>query len=296
MNVVELSSDVGGMFANINKNSSIFPSLTPGLGGFEFPNKTEFEAAIYDPIACLILQGEKQVAVGEQSVTLGPGMSLIVGHDLPVTSRITKADPKTPYRALLIVLDLEIVRSLYDEVRESAFQKTNDDVLGVGETDPALVDALGRYLALVNKPMEAKVMAPLILREIHFRLLLAPHGGMLRRLLRQDSHASRIGLAIEQIRRGFRTPLRVSELAEIAGMSTSSFHDHFRSVTATTPLQFQKELRLVEARRLLSDQNLQVSSVAFEVGYESPTQFSREYTRKFGVPPREHAGKVIVTT
>jgi len=295
MNIAELSNEIGILFSNNSEHSFIFPPTTPGLGLFELPEKTEFEAAIYKPIACLILQGEKQVSVGGQSVTFGPGESLIIGHDLPVTSRITKADRKTPYRAILITLDLEIVRSLSDQVGETTFNTNGNYVLGVRQTDAALIDALGRYLALADKPHEAEVMAPLIFKEIHFRLLVAPHGGMLRRLLRRDSHASRIGLAIEQIRKGFRTTLAVSELAEIAGMSPSSFHDHFRSVTQTTPLQFQKDLRLVEARRLLSEQSLQVSSAAFEVGYESPTQFSREYTRKFGVSPRKHVGKIVVT-
>lgn len=295
MTIASLSNDIGTLFANKTDNGPLFPAATPGLGVFELPEKTEFEAAIYKPIACLILQGEKQIAVGGQSVTFGPGESLIIGHEMPVTSRITKADRKTPYRAILVILDLEIVRSLAKQVGEASIGKNDSDVLGVSQTDPALIDALGRYLALADEPGEADVIGPLILREIHFRLLIAPHGGMLRRLLRRDSHASRIGLAIDQIRKGFRTTLAVSELAEIAGMSPSSFHDHFRAVTETTPLQFQKDLRLVEARRLLSEQSLQVSAAAFAVGYESPTQFSREYARKYGVSPKQHVGITLVT-
>lgn len=295
MNIAKLSNDIGTIFAKNMEISFISPSATPGLGLFELSEKTAFEAAIYRPIACLILQGEKQIVVGGQSATINPGESLIIGHDMPVTSRITKAERKTPYRAILIALDLEIIRSLSDQISKATNNKNGSDVLGVSQTSPALIDALGRYLALADKPEEAEVMAPLIFKEVHFRLLLAPNGGMLRRLLRKDSHASRIGLSIEQIRKSFRSTLLVSELAEIAGMSPSSFHDHFRSVTETTPLQFQKDLRLVEARRLLSEQRLQVSSAAFEVGYESPTQFSREYTRKFGASPREHVGKPIAT-
>lgn len=129
-------------------------------------------------------------------------------------------------------------------------------------------------------------MAPLIRREIHFRLLLARHGAMLRQLVRQESAASRISKAIGKIRQDFKTQIAVSELARTAGMSVSSFHEHFRTLTATTPLQYQKDLRLIEARQLLIDGTRSVSNVAFEVGYESPTQFSREYSRKFGVSPR----------
>jgi AraC-like DNA-binding protein len=296
MDITALSNAVGSIFAQKNSNNIILSAQTPGLVLFESSVITEFEAAIYDPIACLILQGEKQIGIGGRSVVFGAGESLIVGHDLPVTSRITKADRKTPYRAMIITLDLEVVRSLHDQVSEETFNKSGNDVLGISQTDPALIDALGRYLTLAVKPNEAEVLGPLIMKEIHFRLLMAPHGGMLRRLLRRDSHASRVGLAIEQIRKGFRSTIAISDLAEVAGMSPSSFHDHFRSLTETTPLQFQKDLRLVEARRLLSEQSLSVSTAAFEVGYESSTQFSREYSRKFGVPPREHLGQVSTFT
>ncbi len=294
MDIIELSDAVGQRFAQERKKDPIFLQSPPGLGLFEMSAETAFEATIYSPVSCLILQGAKQIAVGERSVTLHAGESLIVGHDLPVSSRVTAAAANTPYRAIVVGIDLEVVRSLYDQVDETAFQKGADDVLGVNQTDPALIDALGRYLALADKPAEAKVMAPLIFREIHYRLLIAPHGGMLRRLLRRDSHASRIGLAIEKIRKDFRAPIPVASLAAVAGMSVSSFHDHFRAITETTPLQFQKDLRLLEARRLLSQQGMLVSSAAFDVGYESPTQFSREYTRKFGVPPKAHVGAELV--
>lgn len=293
MDINALSNAVGSQFAANSGKNIITLERTPRLVLFESSATTEFEAAIYDPVACLILQGEKQIGIAERSIVFGPGESLIVAHDLPVRSRITKADPKAPYRAMIVTIDLEIVRSLYDQVSEKTYHKIGNDILGINQTDPALIDAMGRYLMLADKPDEAEVLGPLVLREIHFRLLVAPHGGMLRRLLRRDSHASRVGLAIAQIRKSFRSPIAVSELAEVAGMSHSSFHNHFRSVTETTPLQFQKELRLVEARRLLSEQNLSVSSAAFEVGYESASQFSREYARKFGVPPKVHLGQIV---
>ena len=135
-------------------------------------------------------------------------------------------------------------------------------------------------------------MAPLIRREIHFRLLRASHGAMLRQLLRHESAASRIAKAINRIRQEFKTQISVSDLAHIAGMSASTFHEHFKNLTATSPLQYQKNLRLIEARRLLMDGTQSISSVAFDVGYESPTQFSREYSRKFGASPRKDIAEV----
>ncbi|MCY0096179.1 AraC family transcriptional regulator [Hoeflea ulvae] len=248
-----------------------------------------FEATIYHPVICLNLQGRKQVAVGERSAEFGLGQSLIVSHDLPVAARVTEASPEHPYLAIIVALDIAILRGLSEEIGDTARGNHRAGALATSITDAALVDAMSRYFALVGDPLEARVMAPLILKEIHFRLLMASHGGMLRQLMQRDSHASRISRAIGRIRTGYRSPLTVAGLAEEAGMSPSSFHDHFKQITGTTPLQYQKDMRLMEARRLIAFDGLSVSSAAYEVGYESATQFSREYSRKFGTPPRADA-------
>jgi AraC-like DNA-binding protein len=211
---------------------------------------------------------------------------LVVSHDLPIISRITKARPGKPYLALVLMIDVGMLRGLYEEIGPDLVEDTDPCSLAVHEADKKLIDSLGRYLALASDAVEARVMAPSILREIHFRLLMAPHGGMLRKLLRHDSHASNVARAIARIRRDFRQAIPIPELAREIGMSSSSFHKHFRNITATTPLQYQKELRLLEARRMLAAGEESVSGVAYDVGYESPTQFSREYARKFGVSPR----------
>ncbi len=220
-------------------------------------------------------------------MSFSAGESLIVSHDIPVRSRVTKASDRAPYVALVLELDQAMVRSLYDEVGEADLEESHVRGFDVGATDAGVIDALGRLFDLVHRPpIEAKVMVPLILREIHFRLLLAPHGGMLRQLLRRGSHAHRITRSIAFIKQNFATPLAVKEMADISGMSPSSFHEHFKMLTAKTPLQYQKELRLLEARRLLMDSGTTVADAAFTVGYESPTQFSREYSRMFGNAPR----------
>jgi AraC-like DNA-binding protein len=207
---------------------------------------------------------------------------------VPVISRITAARPGEPYLAMIMTIDIGLVRSLYEEVGEAASDGAPARSFASHRADPRLLDAFARYLTVAGDPVEARVMAPLVRREIHFRLLMAPHGGMLRNLLRVDSHASNIARAIARIRRDFRSAIAVPELARDTGMSPSSFHKHFRDITSTTPLQYQKELRLLEARRLLAAGEQSVSTVAYEVGYESPNQFSREYARKFGVSPRSH--------
>jgi AraC-like DNA-binding protein len=242
---------------------------------------SSFEASLYEPVLCLILQGRKQVSIGEQTLSFGPGECLLVSHDLPVCSRITKA----PYLALVLEVDVATVRKLYDEVAESALDSERARAAETHRADPGLLDALRRYLALADSPADAKVLGPLISKEIHYRLLVAPFGGMLRSLIRHDSNASAIARAIGHIRDDIRSPIAIPDLARRVGMSASSFHKHFKTITSTTPLQYQKELRLLEARRLLKTGGASVTTAAYDVGYESPNQFSREYARKFGVPP-----------
>lgn len=239
------------------------------------------EASLYEPVLCLILQGRKQVAIGDQTLSFGPGECLLVSHDLPVSSRVSRA----PYLALVLAVDTATIRRLYDEIAESVPDSEGARAAVTHRADHGLLDAFRRYLALADSRADAKVLGPLILKEIHYRLLVAPFGGMLRRLIRHDSHASAIARAIGHIRGDVRSPIAIPDLARRVGMSASSFHQHFKMITSTTPLQYQKELRLLEARRLLLTGGASVTAAAYEVGYESPSQFSREYARKFGLPP-----------
>ncbi|MGK7926136.1 MAG: AraC family transcriptional regulator N-terminal domain-containing protein [Spirulina sp.] len=272
-------------------NMELYATNLAGLIILRSRRPTEFEAVLYNPLLCLILQGAKETHLGMRRVSFTAGKSLIVSHQLPVISRVTEATEIMPYVALVLELDMGIVRSLYDEVSEVEIEDEQARALSIGKTDEALIDAMGRLVDLLDRPFEAKVMFPLVLREIHFRLLLAQHGGMLRQLLRRGSHADRIAKAIACIKQDYASPLTVAELASVAGLSPSSFHEHFKALTATTPMQYQKDLRLLEARRLLRNGTHSVSNAAFEVGYESPTQFSREYSRKFGNSPRQDLAK-----
>ncbi len=252
-----------------------------GLRLFGQDAPSPFEASLYEPVLCLVLRGRKQVSLGERTLSFGPGECLLVSHDLPVHSRITKA----PYLALVFALDLAIIHGLDDEIAESVRAGGHARAALTHRADPGLLDALHRYLALADSPADARVLGPLVAKEIHYRLLAAPFGGMLRRLVRYDSHASAIARAIGHIRGDLCSPIAIPDLARRVGMSASSFHKHFKTITSTTPLQYQKELRLLEARRLLRTGGAAVTTAAFDVGYESPSQFSREYARKFGVPP-----------
>lgn len=257
---------------------------------------SDIEAAVYEPVMCLILQGSKVTSIGDQVVELCPGDALLVSHDLPVVARITKASVQEPYLALILSLDLGLVRSLYDLVADVPVPDADVRSLSAGLADPAWLTPLVRYVELMDNPLDAKVLGASIRREIHYRLLLSPIGQMLRNLLIADSHASRIARAIQKVRAEFRSPLSVADLAKTAGMSVSSFHEHFRSVTGTTPLQYQKDLRLIEARTSLMGKIHSVSEAAFAVGYESPTHFSRDYSKKFGLPPSRDVGANISTS
>ncbi|MGB7244877.1 MAG: AraC family transcriptional regulator [Sulfitobacter sp.] len=262
--------------------------ILPAAHIFQREEVTAFEAVVYNPVICLILQGRKEMNVGQQYVALAEGDALLVSHDLPVTSKITEASSDVPYRALILSLDLSILRNLYEQVGEAVSEAHNAKSLSASVADPAWVAPIVRYLELMDAPLDVQVLGPMILKEIHYRLLLSPIGGMLRNLLSVDSHASRIAKSIQLIRTNFREPLVVGELAEVAGMSQSSFHEHFKSVTGTSPLQYQKDLRMIEARVLLERGAPSVSVAGFEVGYESSTHFSRDYSRKFGCSPKHH--------
>ncbi len=239
------------------------------------------DSFLYEPVLCLILKGQKRVTIGGQPFTLDSGDCLLVSHDLPVRSEISKA----PYLALVFDVNVSTIRKLYDEISDSLFEITPARAAIKYRADHQLINALDRYVALIDAPADAQVLGPLVSTEIHYRLLAAPFGGMLRSLVRRDSNASAVARAIGHIRGNIRSPIAIPELARRVGMSTSAFHKHFKVITSTTPLQYQKELRLLEARHLLRSSGASVTSAAYDVGYESANQFSREYARKFGVPP-----------
>lgn len=267
------------------------------LPGFSFIcayRPTLIDAMIYKPLVCLVLQGVKESYLGSRKVRFTAGDSLIVSLDLPSSSQITDASVQMPYVALALELDMEIIRELSAQITDVPPRSNCAAAMIADAADPALADAMGRLFDLAEKPEDRKILLPLVMREIHYRLLQAGHGEMIRRLVRQDSRASRISRAISSIRANYTGALNIRDLARAAGMSNSSFHEHFKAITATTPLQYQKGLRLLEARNRLQAGGETVTSVAFEMGYESPTQFSREYARKFGTPPRHDLGQVSV--
>lgn len=249
---------------------------------------TDLNATVYRPLLCLILQGAKQVGSSARTLTVGAGRSLIVSHTLPVVSRITLASREAPYTALVFPLDLDLLRSLTPAVSPALKAPSSDPFsICLCDTDPGLADALHRYFLQCEEEETRQLLVPITSREIHARLLMGQHAQILQRLLWHESAASRIFVATRQIQANLSETIVVGDLAAQIGMSSSAFFEQFKAVTGTSPLQYQKDLRLLKARDDLRTSRAKVSDIAFAVGYESSAQFSREYSRKFGRAPRQ---------
>ena len=240
----------------------------------------------HNPSICLIAQGKKRVFLGDDSFTYDANHFLISSVDLPITANIMEASEDEPYLGLIMELDLQEISQLIVDI-EFSF-KTNKEAqkgIAVGELSGSLQDAFIRLMTLLDEPDNIKILAPVIKREIFYRLLMTEQGARLNQIVTTGSHSHQIAKAIDWLKNNFVKPLSVGDLAAYSGMSKSAFYTHFRSMTSMTPLQFQKKLRLSEARRLMLTENLDAMATTFKVGYESPSQFSREYSRLFGLPP-----------
>lgn len=250
-----------------------------GLYLIRRPTSSDLEYTVEQPLVCLVLQGSKRVTIGSGTLSYAAGDTMIVTGNVPMTSRISQASIAEPYLALALNLDTAVVTDL---------------VLSTPEVHPPqaapqvgkdLQDALRRLVRLLDRPGPLAVLKESLIREIHYWLLSGHQGSAVRNLGLPDSHARRIARAVALLRADHTRPAQIERLAAAAGMSRSAFHVHFRAITSLSPLQFQKHLRLMEARRLILTKGKLLSEVAFEVGYESVSQFSREYARMYGQPP-----------
>lgn len=239
--------------------------------------------AVSRPLICIVLQGGKQVAMGRQTFRFVAGESLLITADVPTVSQITHASVAVPYLSLVLELDLGVIADLVMQMKAGLAAETAP--VRVERTDAEVADAALRLIQLLDRADVEPVLHALRARELHYWLLAGRHGAAMRRLGWPEGHAQRVARAVAVLRAEFAQPLPVERLAAVAGMSPSSFHRHFLAVTSLSPLQFQKQLRLIEARRLMMSEGVSVSRAAFSVGYESVTQFTREYGRMFGLPP-----------
>ncbi|SEC46515.1 AraC-type DNA-binding protein [Pseudomonas jessenii] len=258
-----------------------------GLGFFRREHPAAPIICMVEPSIILVACGEKQLWVGGEGYPYNSSKFLITSLDLPANSEVLVASPDQPCLGLTLKLDLRILSEL---IAQSDLPPTRDRAVvksvGIGSVTQPILASFERLLALFDEPESIPVLAPLIQREIHYRLLQSDQAGRLRQITSVDGQGYRIAKAIDWLKLNYASALRVDELAAKVQMSTPTFHHHFRQLTTMSPLQYQKWLRLNEAKRLMLNEHQDVSSAAFKVGYESPSQFSREYRRLFGVPPK----------
>ncbi|EJG0662580.1 AraC family transcriptional regulator [Vibrio parahaemolyticus] len=267
-------------------NANQYDTPISGLRFSRWTTPTPPTSYTHNPSICLIAQGRKRVLLGEESFIYDANHFLISSVDLPIIANIIEASEEQPYLGLIMELDLtEISQLIVDS--ELAFTQSKEAQKGiaVGELSESLLDAFVRLAELLDEGQNIKILAPIIKRETFYRLLMSEQGTRLHQIVTAGSHSHQIAKAIDWLKNNFVKPLSVGDLASYTGMSKSSFYTHFRSMTSMTPLQFQKKLRLSEARRLMLTENLDAMAATFKVGYESPSQFSREYSRLFGAPP-----------
>lgn len=249
-------------------------------------------AAVYDPMVNLILTGSKTMTVADQTFRYDPATYFVMSVDLPAVGSVHPSEDGRPYLAVSLTLRPAIVAALLADLPKPAGGGLYAPGFSVAPVTPDLLDAWVRMLRLIERPTEIAALAPAYEREFLFRVLQGPLGWMLRDIATPDTALSRVGVTIQWIRQNFAKPLRVEALAEMAALSVSAFHRHFKAVTALSPLQYQKHVRLLHARSLLLAGEGSATSIAFGVGYESPNQFSREYARQFGLPPSRDAARL----
>ena len=258
----------------------------PGIRLYRHSSPTEMGHGIADPALAVIAQGSKELYLGEEHYRYDPYHYCLGTVELPVTSRIIEASKERPYLCFRLALDPTLVGSVMTETGHTAPPSDADaKALIVTTIDATLLDAVVRLVRLIDTPSEAPILSPLINREIIYRLLMGRQGDRLRHIAIMSGFTPPIARAIERLRKSFDQPLHIDDVAQEVGMSVSGFHHHFKAVTAMTPLQFQKQLRLQEARRLMLGEDIDATSAAFSVGYSDSSHFNREYKRLFGLPP-----------
>jgi AraC-like DNA-binding protein len=270
------------------------PDLRTAIDGLTL-SKVESSAPDYsltEPLLVVMAQGGKRLLLGDQTFDYRAGDLFVVTTDLPVSGHFVGASPQVPALGMGIALRPDAIAPLLLQAPPVRRTAAGTPALATGPADPEILDAAARLLRLLDSPSDVPVLAPLIERELLWRLLTGPHGDVIRQIGLADSSLTHVNRAIRWIRDNYAEPLRVADLASLAGMSPAAFHRHFRAITALSPLQFQKRIRLQEARSLLAAHPRDIAGVGHLVGYDSPSQFNREYRRLFGTPPGQDAARL----
>lgn len=268
----------------------IHASALPGVSLVRSATPTLPIPVIYEPTLCIVAQGRKRAVLGTTAYVYDPAEYLVASVGLPVMGSVIDASADRPYLSLQLSLDATVLAEL--AIRHPASASQADHLasgLSLNRSTPELLDATVRLLRLLDSPRDIDALAGITLQEILYRLLTGPSGDIVRSMAHAGSRLNQVARAIVWLRAHYREPCPVEQLADIAGMSRSSFHAHFKAVTSMTPLEFRTQLRMMEARRLMVGESLDAASAGFSVGYDSPSHFSRDYARLFGMPPSRHA-------
>ncbi len=272
--------------ARLTEHGELYTTTIPGLGLFRRIAPSEPVTGLYEPSVCLVAQGAKRVQLGDDTYVYDAQNYLITSVYLPTVVQVTEASPGKPYLGLRLTFDMrEVAQLMADSQLPPPKTQQSSRGMATGMVTKELLNAFVRLIDLLDSEEDIPILAPVIQREIIYRLLVGDQGARLRQIAAAGSQSQQIARAIEWLKGNFSQQLRIDDLATKARMSTSTFHHHFRSMTALSPLQYQKQLRLQEARRLMLSERVDAATAAFQVGYESPSQFSREYSRLFGAPP-----------
>lgn len=274
-------------YTDRQSGKSPFATAIAGLTILRSDHPKPLSHMIIKPALCITLQGAKWTAFGERRFDYGAGQALVVGVEMPAVGQVTQASPAEPYLGLVIELDLGVMREVIESLDSApiALESVRHGVF-VSDFEGQLADCAARAVRLLETPQAIALLYPAVMREICYWLLTGPHGGEVVKMALGSDRSRRLVGAIHALRERYADPVRVDELASIAQLSPSAFHRQFKALTAMTPVQYQKQLRLFEARRLLASGETNVENAAFRVGYESASQFSREYSRMFGASPR----------
>jgi AraC-like DNA-binding protein len=242
---------------------------------------------MYRPSLCVVLEGAKEILFGDTTLRYEEMECLVISFEIPASGRMVGATPASPYIGMMIDFDVSVLREVMQQLTTPPLTSTNcGPCVFVGKVDGTLTECVTRLARMALMPDAAPILYPAAMRELYYWLLTGPYGSEIAKLTLPETQAERVSKAIHYLRDHLNEILRVEQLAEVARMSASSFHQHFKAMTSMTPVQYQKQLRLLEARRLMVSENANVSDAAYKVGYESPSQFSREYARSFGSSPK----------
>ncbi|WP_213998965.1 AraC family transcriptional regulator [Arsukibacterium sp.] len=286
-------TEIAELVNKFSKGNGVHSSAIPGVNCIKFNTTIEKFPGVYHPSLCIIVQGKKRVLLENEIFQYQPSEFLVASVDLPVIGQITEATKEKPYLCLQIELDLHELTELAMLVNNSKdYAKSIYPGIFIGDVDDSLADGVLRLVRLLETQQDIEVLSPIIKREIYYRLINGAYGIRIASITQIGSNMQRISAAIKILKTNFNSRLNMEEIATEVGMSISSFYTHFKSVTAMTPLQYQKRLRLLEARKIMINDRQDAASTAFQVGYESPSQFNREYARQFGNPPRRDVGSL----